>query len=100
VDLSGEKQYIIGGLVDHNRHKGLCHRLATEQGVHHARLPLQENVNMSTRKELTIDHVFQVVHLCHTFKATAYVIWRGNLLRNSLGYNMIDSNTGLRRFIK
>ncbi|XP_038215850.1 tRNA methyltransferase 10 homolog A [Zerene cesonia] len=53
--------YIIGGLVDHNKHKGLCHKLAVDQGIRHAQLPLDKYVNMKTRKVLTIDHVFEIV---------------------------------------
>ena len=54
--------YIIGGLVDHNAHKGLCHRLAIEKGIGHARLPIQEaGVEMKTRQVLTIDHVFRIL---------------------------------------
>ncbi|XP_047528333.1 tRNA methyltransferase 10 homolog A [Vanessa atalanta] len=53
--------YIIGGLVDHNQHKGLCHKIAVEQGIRHGQLPLNKYVNMKTRKVLTIDHVFEIV---------------------------------------
>ncbi|XP_013146332.1 PREDICTED: tRNA methyltransferase 10 homolog A [Papilio polytes] len=53
--------YIIGGLVDHNQHKGLCHKIAVEQGIRHCQLPLNKYVNMKTRKVLTIDHVFEIV---------------------------------------
>ena len=54
--------YIIGGLVDHNNHKGLCHRLALEKGVSHARFPIQEaGIEMKTRQVLTIDHVFRII---------------------------------------
>ncbi|XP_068629626.1 tRNA methyltransferase 10 homolog A [Battus philenor] len=53
--------YIIGGLVDHNQHKGLCHNIAVEQGIRHCQLPLNKYVNMKTRKVLTIDHVFEIV---------------------------------------
>jgi tRNA (guanine9-N1)-methyltransferase len=54
--------YIIGGLVDHNNHKGICHRLALEKGVGHARFPIQEaGIDMKTRQVLTIDHVFRIV---------------------------------------
>uniref|UniRef100_A0A1L8DBT9 tRNA (guanine(9)-N(1))-methyltransferase n=1 Tax=Nyssomyia neivai TaxID=330878 RepID=A0A1L8DBT9_9DIPT len=53
--------YIIGGLVDHNSQKGLCHRIAEEKGLKHARLPLSENVVMKTRTVLTINHVFEIL---------------------------------------
>ena len=54
--------YVIGGLVDHNNHKGICHRLALEKGVSHARFPIQEaGIEMKTRQVLTIDHVFGII---------------------------------------
>ncbi|KAH7723801.1 tRNA methyltransferase 10 A-like protein [Aphelenchoides avenae] len=61
TDLEPEKVYIIGGLIDHNHHKGLCHSIATEKGYAHARLPIDEFVNMKTRKVLTINHVFEIL---------------------------------------
>ncbi|CAG2230206.1 RG9MTD [Mytilus edulis] len=39
-DLSDDHVYIIGGLVDHNQYKGMCHQLAVEQGMSHAQLPI------------------------------------------------------------
>ncbi|KAK8773331.1 hypothetical protein V5799_012137 [Amblyomma americanum] len=54
-ELEEGKAYIIGGLVDHNHSKGLCHRLAEEQGVKHARLPIGNCLVMKTRQVLTID---------------------------------------------
>ncbi|KZC13008.1 RNA (guanine-9-)-methyltransferase domain-containing protein 2 [Dufourea novaeangliae] len=53
--------YVIGGLVDHNSHKGLCHKLAKEAGVRHGRLPLDEFLQMKARKVLTVDHVFEIL---------------------------------------
>ncbi len=58
--LDPNKVYVIGGLVDHNKLKGICHKIAMDSGVSHARLPIDQYVNMKTRKVLTIDHVFQV----------------------------------------
>uniref|UniRef100_A0A131YWH4 tRNA (guanine(9)-N(1))-methyltransferase n=1 Tax=Rhipicephalus appendiculatus TaxID=34631 RepID=A0A131YWH4_RHIAP len=60
-ELEEDKAYVIGGLVDHNRNKGLCHRLATEQGVEHARLPIGNCLVMKTRQVLTIDQVFAIL---------------------------------------
>lgn len=59
--LEEDKVYVIGGIVDHNQHKGLCHKLAVEKGVAHAQLPISQYVNMATRKVLTINHVFGIL---------------------------------------
>ncbi|XP_072943954.1 tRNA methyltransferase 10 homolog A isoform X2 [Epargyreus clarus] len=40
---------------------GLCLKVAEEQGIRHAQLPLGKYINMKTRKVLTIDHVFEIV---------------------------------------
>ncbi|CAG9585527.1 unnamed protein product [Danaus chrysippus] len=68
--------YIIGGLVDHNQHKGLCHKIAVEQGIRHGQLPLNKYVNMKTRKVLTIDHVFEIV-----LRVCEGVPWKDALLQ-------------------
>ncbi|CAK1581975.1 unnamed protein product [Parnassius mnemosyne] len=68
--------YIIGGLVDHNQHKGLCHKIAVEQGIRHCQLPLTKYVNMKTRKVLTIDHVFEIV-----LRVCEGVPWQDALLK-------------------
>ncbi|CAH0701852.1 unnamed protein product [Spodoptera exigua] len=68
--------YIIGGLVDHNKHKGLCHKIAVEQGIRHAQLPLDKYINMKTRKVLTIDHVFEIV-----LRVCEGVPWQDALLK-------------------
>lgn len=48
--------YVIGGLVDHNAHKGLCYDLAKSNNLRHAQLPLDKLLLMKTRRVLTIDH--------------------------------------------
>lgn len=49
------------GLVDHNHHKGLCYQNALQLGVAHAKLPLEEFVNLKTRKVLTVNQVFEII---------------------------------------
>ncbi|XP_017078402.1 tRNA methyltransferase 10 homolog A [Drosophila eugracilis] len=53
--------YVIGGLVDHNHFKGLCHSRATKSGIATARLPLSEHVDMKTRAVLSTYHVFELL---------------------------------------
>ncbi|CAG5117108.1 unnamed protein product, partial [Candidula unifasciata] len=61
TSLSEDKVYIIGGLVDHNKHKGLCHKIAEERGIAHAQLPIAEYLDMKTRKVLAVNHVFSIL---------------------------------------
>ena len=42
------KIYILGGLVDRNRHKGICYKRATEAGVATARLPITQHMKLHT----------------------------------------------------
>lgn len=55
-ELDPNAVYIIGGLVDHNHHKGLSLQRAEEKGFKTARLPLSEHIEMKTRSVLTIVH--------------------------------------------
>ncbi|XP_074131186.1 tRNA methyltransferase 10 homolog A [Sminthopsis crassicaudata] len=60
-ELDESKAYVIGGLVDHNHHKGITYRQASEHGIHHAQLPLGDFVKMNSRKVLAVNHVFEIV---------------------------------------
>lgn len=53
--LDPSKVYIIGGIVDHNRMKGLCHRLATEGDIPTARLPIPEFLVNDKRTVITVN---------------------------------------------
>jgi tRNA (guanine9-N1)-methyltransferase len=53
--------YIVGGLVDRNRHKGICYKSAMDAGVKTARLPIGEFLEMNTRKVLTTNHVNEIM---------------------------------------
>ncbi|XP_010159005.1 PREDICTED: tRNA methyltransferase 10 homolog A [Eurypyga helias] len=60
-ELDEKKAYVIGGLVDHNHHKGITYKKAVEQGVGHAQLPLGNFVKMNSRKVLAVNHVFEII---------------------------------------
>ena len=61
--LEDDVYYVIGGLVDHNLHKGVSLDFAIKNNLKHGRLPIDEFVQMKTRKVLTINHVFHIITL-------------------------------------
>ncbi|XP_042257391.1 RNA (guanine-9-)-methyltransferase domain-containing protein 2 [Thunnus maccoyii] len=60
-ELDPKKAYVIGGLVDHNHHKGITFERAKELGIDHAQLPLSSFVKMNSRKVLAVNHVFEII---------------------------------------
>lgn len=60
-ELDEAKAYVIGGLVDHNHHKGISFKQAKELGIAHAQLPLGSFVKMNSRKVLAVNHVFEIL---------------------------------------
>ena len=61
-EFEADKVYVIGGIVDHNRLKGITHKRATEQGVATRRLPLTRYCDMGeATKVLTVNHVFGII---------------------------------------
>ncbi|XP_016335125.1 tRNA methyltransferase 10 homolog A-like [Sinocyclocheilus anshuiensis] len=60
-ELDEAKAYVIGGLVDHNHHKGITFGRAQELGIAHAQLPLGSFVQMNSHKVLAVNHVFEII---------------------------------------
>ncbi|EPZ33683.1 NAD(P)-binding domain-containing protein [Rozella allomycis CSF55] len=55
--LNEDAVYIIGGIVDRNRHKSLCFDKANKEGISTARLPIGEYLKLSGSKVLTVHQV-------------------------------------------
>jgi tRNA (guanine9-N1)-methyltransferase len=53
--------YIIGGLVDKNRHKGICYKIACDRGIKTAKLPIGEFMEMQSRFILATNHVVEIM---------------------------------------
>ncbi|KAH0493236.1 hypothetical protein TgHK011_008151 [Trichoderma gracile] len=53
--------YIVGGLVDKNREKGLCYRRAREKGIRTAKLPIGQFMVMQSRQVLATNHVVEIM---------------------------------------
>ena len=60
-ELKPYSTYIIGGLVDRNRHKGICYKRACDRGVQTARLPIGEYMEMASRFVLATNHVAEIM---------------------------------------
>ena len=60
-ELRPYSTYIVGGLVDHNRHKGLCYKKATNLDIKTAKLPIGEYMQMNSRFVLATNHVIEIM---------------------------------------
>uniref|UniRef100_A0A061RBJ9 tRNA (guanine(9)-N(1))-methyltransferase n=2 Tax=Tetraselmis sp. GSL018 TaxID=582737 RepID=A0A061RBJ9_9CHLO len=60
-ELDASKIYIIGGLVDRNKHKGLCQRKAEKEGIATASLPIGPHLHLVSSKVLTVNHVVEIL---------------------------------------
>jgi tRNA (guanine9-N1)-methyltransferase len=61
TELKPYSTYIIGGLVDRNRHKGICYRKALDRGIQTAKLPISDYMEMSSRFVLATNHVIEIM---------------------------------------
>jgi tRNA (guanine9-N1)-methyltransferase len=60
-DLDSSEAYIVGGIVDRNRLKGVTYEKAKQQGIRTAKLPIKENISLSATHVLTINHVIEIL---------------------------------------
>lgn len=59
--LEANTTYVIGGIVDRNREKGLCYGRARENKVRTAKLPIGEYMAMQSRYVLTTNQVVEIM---------------------------------------
>ncbi|KAI8323375.1 hypothetical protein GQ54DRAFT_113051 [Martensiomyces pterosporus] len=59
--LDPKKVYIVGGIVDKNRYPRLTLDKAEEQGIAHGQLPIGKYVQMSSRKVMTVNQIFEML---------------------------------------
>ena len=60
-ELELGKVYVVGGLVDRNRHKNVCLEKARDLGVATARLPIQEHMPLRTSAVLASNQVVEIL---------------------------------------
>ncbi|XP_043698568.1 tRNA (guanine(9)-N1)-methyltransferase [Telopea speciosissima] len=60
-ELDPKKIYIIGGLVDRNRWKGLTRKKAQDQGIQTAKLPIGNYLKMLSSQVLTVNQVVEIL---------------------------------------
>ena len=61
TELRPYSTYIIGGIVDKNRHKGICFKKAMDQNIKTAKLPIGDYLQMTSRFVLTTNHVAEIM---------------------------------------
>ncbi|KAL8711045.1 MAG: hypothetical protein Q9220_004426 [cf. Caloplaca sp. 1 TL-2023] len=61
TELKPYSTYIIGGIVDRNRHKGICYKRAMDRGMKTAKLPIGDYMKMASRFVLATNHVAEIM---------------------------------------
>ena len=54
--------YIIGGIVDRNKYKGLSLNKAKELGINHGKFPIGEYLKLQSSQVLTTNHTFHILN--------------------------------------
>jgi len=62
--------YVLGGLVDRNRHKNLCHEKAKELGIPQKRFPIGQYLNMKQAPVLTVNQCFEI--MAHVYETGSW----------------------------
>ena len=60
-ELDSSTTYVIGGIVDRNRLKGITNKKAIDLNLRTAKLPIKEYMKMAATHVLTVNHVFDIL---------------------------------------
>lgn len=61
TELRPYSTYVIGAIVDKNRHKGICYKRAMDRGIKTAKLPIGDYMQMTSRFVLATNHVAEIM---------------------------------------
>ncbi|CAG8373783.1 unnamed protein product [Penicillium salamii] len=61
TELKPYSTYIVGALVDKNRHKAVCYKNAVAKGIKTAKLPIGQYISLAHRKVLATNHVVEIM---------------------------------------
>jgi tRNA (guanine9-N1)-methyltransferase len=61
TELKPYSTYIVGALVDKNRHKAVCYNQAVAKGIKTAKLPIGQYIQMAHRPVLATNHVIEIM---------------------------------------
>ena len=61
-NVDNNATYIIGGIVDRNKYKGLSLNKAKELGINHGKFPIGEYLKLQSSQVLTTNHTFHILN--------------------------------------
>ena len=61
-NIDNDATYIIGGIVDRNKYKGLSYNKAKELGINHGKFPIGEYLKLQSSQVLTTNHTFHILN--------------------------------------
>ena len=61
-EIDNNSTYIIGGIVDRNKYKGLSLNKAKELGINHGKFPIGEYLKLQSSQVLTTNHTFHILN--------------------------------------
>ena len=61
-NIDSNATYIIGGIVDRNKYKGLTFNKAKELGINHGKFPIGDYLKLQSSQVLTTNHTFHILN--------------------------------------